>query len=340
MLTAFLHETFQRFSGGFAAWTGAQVPGPSCVQSIDQVAELVIDHASSRLRALPGSVRRLRGPVTKALAYIDEMVERVPEAVPCRRSAFREDPRVNAFFVDHKHLLEVFSRSKEVRELFDANPEATECFALLCMFREERRQLGMALVDDRVHKDVMQTTVSFSDHQIVSPGTDEADARCALKCCIFKSLIGYIQKQSSQAEAHAHDLENRHRALSARLKRLELHPSSGGDKAGLRRQLQAIEGQLQGEGPRMITLEDRLGFVIDVLSHPEQVLKGENRSIFLDRLGVKHDTLEAGAAYELPFVEIHVGRQRPRIASLVCFPREELLPERDFLKEASVFLAA
>jgi len=338
MLTTFLYDAFQRFSGRLG--TAPDGPSASCVQSIDQLAELIIYETSSKFRAIPGSVRRLRGPVTNTLRYVDDLARQVPGAVHCRRSTFTEDPRVNAFFVDHKHLQEVFSQSKEVRDLFDHNPDAAECFALLCMCREERKYLGMALVDDIVRNEVMQTSVSFSDHQIISPGIGEADARCALKCCIVKSLISYIRKQSIEAATQAADLENRHRALSARLKRLELNPSGAGDPIELRRKLEAIEVQMVGQGRRFTSLEDQFDFVIEVLSHPEQVLKGRKCSLFLDRLGVKHEALGAGAAYELPFAEIEMVRQRPRVASLVCFPREELLPKRDFLREASIFLAA
>lgn len=340
MLTEFLYETFHRFTGSFTALSEESSSGPSCVRSIDQVVEFVVDQASSSLRAIPHVVRRLRGPVANTLHYIDEVAEQVPGVVRCERSAFTTDPRVNAFFVDHKHLQQVFSQSTEVRALFDQHPDTQECFGLLCMHREERRQLGMELVDDLVRKDVMQTTVSFTDHQIVSPGSGAADARCALKCCMFKYLISHIKKRSIQAQTERQELENRQRALSARLQRIERHPADGGDPSDLRCQLQAIEDQLQVQGPGPTSLEDRLQFVIERLSHPEQLLMGQKQSLYLDRRGVKHETLAAGAAYELPFSEIRITGQRPRVASLVSFPRDELLPERDFLKEASVFLAA
>jgi len=339
MLRAFLHETFDRLRE--APLTGNKAPdlGSGCIKSIDQIAELVIDQMSSRLRAIPGTVRRLRGPIAHTLQYIDGLVEVVPGVVRCERSTFAADPRVNAFFVDHSHLQDVFSQSKEVRALFDEHPDLEECFGLLCMHGEERTQFGMELMDDVVRKDVMQTTLNFTDHQIFSPGGSEADARCALKCCIFKSLIDYAQKRSLQIETEAYELENRHRALRARLKRLDLHPSGDGDRGDLLRKLQAVEEQLQGQGPRLVSLEDRLRYLIEVLSHPEQVLRGQQRSIFLDRMGVKHDHLDNDTC-ELPLSEIQLGSQPARVASLVCFRREELLPQRDFLKEASAFLPA
>jgi hypothetical protein len=38
--------------------------------------------------------------------------------------------------------------------------------------------------------------------------------------------------------------------------------------------------------------------------------------------------------------EIQIAGEPPRVACLVSFPRAELLPVRDFLREASIFLAA
>jgi hypothetical protein len=339
MLRVFLHETFDRLRAGPLAGNKAPELGSGCMKGIDQIAELVIDQMENRLRAVPGSVRRLRGPIAHTMQYIDGLVEAVPGVLRCARSTFTADPRVNAFFVDHNHLQEVFSQSKEVRVLFDEHPDLEECFGLLCMHGEERTQLGMELVDDVVRKDVLQTTLSFTDHQIFSPGGSEADARCALKCCIFKSLIDYAQKRSLKIETEAYELENRHRALRARLKRLDLHPSSGGDRGDLQRRLQAVEEQLQGQGPRLVTLEDRLRYLIDVFSHPEQVLRGQQRSVFLSRMGVKHNQLDNGIS-ELPLSEIQLGCQRARVASLVSFCRVDLLPQRDFLKEASAFLPA
>lgn len=339
MLPAFLQETFDRLRSNTPTWGKGPDAGSHCVKSVDEIAEFVIEQTSSRLRAVPGSVRRLTGPIADTMRYIDELVEQVPGVVRCERSSFSEDPRVNAFFVDHRHLQQVFSQSSEVRALFDEHPSLQECFGLLCMHKEERRQLGMALMDGAVHKDVLQTAVNFTDHQIVSPGSDEADARCALKCCIFKHLIEDIQRQAMQAETGAYALETRHNALRARMRRLKPDHLSEGERDDLQRQLRTTEEQIQSLGPRLASLEDHLRFVIQVLADPEQMLRAHQRNIFVDRMGIMHDQLEAGAS-ELRLSEIQIGRQQPRVACLVGFGRAELLPQRDFLTEASAFLPA
>jgi hypothetical protein len=336
MFAAFLQATFRRFGGHFDELSSDRAPSPACAGTLDQAVEHVVEETSARLRAVPGYARRLRVPVATALRAIDGMVEEIPGTLPCHRAAYGADPRVNAFFVDYAGLREVFSHSREVRALFDANAGADECHALLCMHRDERRQLGMAMEGDRLRKDVMQTTVSFTDHQLVSPGLDEADARCALKCCIFNGVIGHIRLSMAKSQTETDELERRARAWRARLKRAE--PGSP-EHAALAREVEAIDAQLRAGGPRLATLEDHFRYVADALAQSERIVGSRALRLYLDPMGIRQDG-PGGSARELALSEIHIAGRRPRVACLVSFPRGELLPERDFLREASIFLAA
>ncbi len=183
MISEFLQSAYSRLVTG--AVDGAEPGGDwgACGATLSQAVEHVVDETYPRLRIIPSYGQRLSGPVSKAFHHVDTLVEQIPEAIPCHRSAFVSDTRVNAFFSGPQQLLEVFSQSRDVRELFDTMPDAHECWALLCMRKEERQRFGLALEGDEVRKDVMQTGVSFTDHQLVSPGCTEADARKALKCC-------------------------------------------------------------------------------------------------------------------------------------------------------------
>jgi hypothetical protein len=336
MFAAFLQATFRRLGGTFDELSAADGPPPACAGTVDQAVEHVVDQTAPRLRAVSGYARRLRGPVITALRAIDGIVEDIPGVLPCRRSTYGSDARVNAFFVNYGTMQEVFSHSKEVRDLFDTNAGADECFALLCMHREERRQFGMDVEGEILRKDVAQTAVSFTDHQLVSPGLDEADARCALKCCIFNSLIAHIRLESAKALTRADDLDGRAQAWRARLKR---ETPGTARHAELQREVDAIEAELRAPTLRLATLDDHFRYVADALANPQTLVSSHRQSIFVDRLGIKYDGPDA-AARELTLSEVHVAGHRPRVASLVRFPRAELLPARDFVREASIFLAA
>ena len=337
MFAAFLQATFGRFGGGLDDLAAADGPSPACSGTLDQAVEHVVDETSARLRAVPGYARRLREPVVTALRAADRMVDQVPGVLPCRRATYTSDPRVNSFFVNYSGLQEVFSQSGEVRDLFDDNAGADQCFALMCMHTNEQRGLGMAVHGGALRKDVMQTTVSFTDHQLISPGLSEADARCALKCCIFKSLLASIRFECASAQTRAADLERRAQAWRARLRRAT--PGSPEHEA-LRHEVDDIERDVRAPALRLATLEDHFRYVADALSNPHDLISVRQYSMYLDRLGIRHDSPDAPGARELPLAEFHVAGRRPRVASLVSFPRAELLAQRDFLREASIFLAA
>jgi hypothetical protein len=335
MLAAFLEATFSRFGGVVDPLSEAAAS--TWQETLDQAVEHVVDEISSRLRAVPGYSRRLRNPVVTALRAVDRMADEIPGVLACRRTDHASDPLVNAFFDNFSGLQEVFSQSREVRDLFGDHAGAEQCFALLCMHVNEQRQLGMSVPEDRLRKDVLQTTMSFTDHQLVSPGLAEADARCALKRCIFTSLLRRIRLESVGAQSRVAELERGAQAWRTRLRRSA--PGSP-EHVALSREVDEIERDLRAPGPRLNTLEDHFEYVSEVLSSPHTVISVQRHSVYLDRSGIRHEGPGASGARELTLAEVRVAGRRPRVASLVSFPRAELLPERDFVHEASLFLAA
>jgi len=338
---SFLQEIFSRFSATFKLWDdedNEEATEPSCSGTLTQAVEHVVDETYGRLRFLSGYSRRLEGPVATAFGHIDALVEGVPEAILCSRATFSQDPRVNAFFAGPKHLQEVFSRSEEVHDLLEAYLDAEVCWALLCMKMEEHRQLGMALIGDAVRKDVMQTTVNFIDHQILSPATSEVGARCSLKCCIFDGLLAYIRKRARDDDIRVTELEHRRDFLVTHLHR---NASEDGDasRTALQRELDEIGETLAREIPRLASLESRLELVVDVLGNPSQYVSGNLRTMRLNRMGIKLDDDRTDTGNAVSLFEIRVAGQGTRIGTLVRFPRAELLPRQDLVRKADLFLA-
>jgi len=332
-----LQEIFSRFGGTFKPWDDEEATEPPCSGTLTQVIEHVVDETYSRLRFLSGYSQRLRGPVATALDHIDALVEGVPEAILCSRAAFSQDRRVNAFFAGPNHLQEVFSRSAEVHDLLEANPETEACWALLCMKIEEHRQLGVALVGDVVRKDVMQTTVNFIDHQVLSPATSETGARCSLKHCIFNGLLAYIRKRARDDDIKVTELESRRDFLVTRLRR-NTPEDDDESRTALQQELDEIGETLAREIPQLASLESRLDLVADVLGNPAQYVSGNLRTVRLNRMGIKLDSDRADTGDAVPLFEIQVAGQGTRIGTLVRFPRAELLPRQDLVRKADLFL--
>jgi hypothetical protein len=80
--------------------------------------------------------------------------------------------------------------------------------------------------------------------------------------------------------------------------------------------------------------------VARALANPADFLTATTTSLRLNRLGIKVDQGSDAPGYDLSLSEIRVGSREPRVGVLVRFPRDELLPQQDFLQKADLFLAS
>jgi len=338
-IAAFLEETFSHFSGGFSAWHEGARNYQAARDALIQATEYIVDQTSPQLRAIPGYRRRLKDPVTDAFSYIDDLVERIPVSFLCARSTFSTDPRVKTFFVNPDHLQEVFSQNKDVRTLFDEHPLAEECCALMCMRMEEHQRFGVALIGDRIHREVLQKTVSFGQHQVYTPGISEADARRALKCCIFNGILTHIREKL--VEARSSHLEHRRQLsmLRLQLRKGEEQDAVEEERSVLRMQIEDLENTLIHEAQRPPILQDQLAFVSDVLLYADQFISASSQRLHLTHMGIKVDNKSNEPTYKLDITEIRIGNKEPRVAALVRFPRCELLPKTEFLQQTDTLFA-
>ena len=338
-IAAFLEETFSHFSGGFSAWHEETRNYQAARDALIQATEYVVDQTSPQLRAISGYRRRLKDPVTDAFSYIDELVERIPVSFLCARSTFSSDPRVKTFFVNPHHLQEVFSQNKDVRNVFDENPLADECCALMCMRMEEHQKFGMALIGDRIHREVLQTTVSFTQHQVYTPGVSEADARRALKCCIFNGILTHIREKLIEAKTDHMEHRKQLSMLRVQLREAEEADAIETERGALRMQIEELENTLIHAAQRPPTLHDHFAFVSDVLLYADQFIDASTQHLHLTHMGIKVDQKSDEPAYDLDITEIRIGSKEPRVAALVRFPRCELLPNTEFLRRTDPLFA-
>ena len=339
MVNALLQETFSRFGGGFSAWREQAKNYQAARDALIQATEYVVDQTSPQLRAISGYRRRLKGPVSGAFSYINELVERIPVSFLCARSTFSTDPRVKTFFVNPHHLQEVFSQNKDVRTLFDEHPMADECCALMCMRREEHQKFGVALIGDRIHREVLQTTVSFRQHQVYTPGVSEADARGALKCCIFNGILTHIREKLIEAKTSHMEHRRQLSMLRIKLREAEDEDAIEKERSVLRMQIEDLENTLIHAAQRPPTLQDHFTFVSDVLLYADQFISASSQNLHLTHMGIKVDKESNEPAYEFDLTEIRIGNKEPRVAALVRFPRCDLLPKMEFLQQTDRLFA-
>ena len=338
-IAAFVEETFSHFSGGFSAWQEEAKNYHSGRDALIQASEYIVDQTCPQLRAISGYRRRLKGPVIDAFSYIDELVEHIPASFLCARSTLSSDPRVKSFFVNPHHLQEVFSQNKDVRKIFDENPLAAECCALMCMRMEEHQTFGVALLGDRILREVLQTTVSFTQHQLYTPGVSEADARRALKCCILNGILTHIREKLIEAKTVHIEHRKQLSMLRVQLREAEEADAIERERGALRMQIEELENTLIHAAQRPPTLQDHFALVADMLLYADQFISAGSRHLHLTHMGIKVDQKSNEPAYDFDITEIRIGNKEPRVAALVRFPRCELLPKTEFLLRADSLFA-
>src|ERR1700761_3336696 len=143
-----------------------------------------IDEAIGRILAIHPRLKlarryrqRLKRPIALTLQYADELIASLPATLDGSAAAWSSQPSLRAFFATPADIADTFGRSTEVRAFFERHPEADDVQATLGMALFERHVLGVALEGDALRQDVVQTTLSFSDHRVTICGSTEAALR-------------------------------------------------------------------------------------------------------------------------------------------------------------------
>ncbi len=307
------------------------------LDAVDQV----VDGTEPKIRLVYGYRKKLQDAVSRSLAYIDQLVESIPEPIEVSRKTFISNPQVNAYFSSIEDLHEIFSRSSELRAFFDglSDSRIDEAYAMLCMKMSEKRVLGVDVNNSMIRRDVIKTAVNFSEREIISPAKSEADIREGLKHCIFDGLITYALQGISSMKLQKTELEDQRRILHARL-RHRLSQGSGmnallataygnqveeSDLAEVETQLADAEKQLK-EMP--VTHNAPLAYLNEVkriLEHPETFLKQKIITMQLTRMGIKVPGECKEACNTIQIVELDIANVLKRVVTIVRYPRDEML---------------
>lgn len=310
---------------------------------LDQAVERVIEGSDPAIRMVSGYGRKLRSPVATSQAYIEELVNLIPGTVEVNRRRFTADPRVHAFFVNVHDLQHTFSRSSELREFLDQREaqEFQECYALLCMRKLERTVFGMKQEGELLRKDVRQTVISFTDHQIYSPGASEAETREGLKNCMFELLIRTALERFAIYHEHQRHLAAELHRLNSQARELD-PPHGAGDSApsciigdhqeieDLKRRIAQSREALDAE--HLESPGDRLAHLVDVFQYPDHCVKLKQISLKLDQMGVKLDDRNPEKGQQIDLAEVEVQNAPHRVVVLARFHHEDILPHQGLLE--------
>lgn len=318
-----------------------------------------IEEAAERILKLNPQLRlarhyrtHLEPALATSLGYVGDIVAGLPEPREASPAAWSGDPYMHAFFATPDDIPQAISRSTDLRAFFEQNAEASEAYAVLGMEMTERHVLGIALEGETMRRDVAQTTVSFSDHQVRMCGRSLPD----LKDEIVRRLVDQLGLEGlariAADKSRRGMLEQERALLKTRLQLLERQgvgvrsvlggeaEAESGELAALQAQVVQNERDLDSLGIRSEALERELDRLCEVLSDPAQHLYVSSKRYQLDRMNVVQPESNAQAGTDLTFQIARIPTTPPRMRAftVVRFARADLLPARSLLDEAARLL--
>jgi hypothetical protein len=218
----------------------------------------------------------------------------------------------------------------------------------------ERRILGVALEGETMRRDVVQQTLSFSDHQVRICGRTEAELREEVVRRLVEQLGLEGLQRAATDRSRRGALEQERALLKTRTQLLERQGVGvravlgAGDGAGagtdelerLRQQVADNEAALASLGIRSDALDRDLDHLCAVLGEPGAHLYVESRRYRLNKMNVvlaEHST-EAGDDIAFQVARLPTSPPVVRAFTLVRFARGALQPATSLLDEADRLL--
>jgi hypothetical protein len=328
---------------------------PDRIRVADAVERIVA--LSPHLRMARRYETRLQPAVVTALRYVAGVVDAIPPAREASAAAWSLDPYIHAFFAGPDDVAPALSRSADLRAWFGQNPAEQEAHAVLGMAMKEKRVLGTAQEGETMRRDVVQETISFSDHQVRMCGRSEAELRDEIvrRLVVQLGLQGMARFTAQQAERGL--LERERALLQTRLRLLEREGAGIGALVGdgaaagaaaadadelarLQADIADNGEAIQRLGLRSEALDRELAEVCAVLADPAAHLFVETRNCVLSGMNVVQPPgqPDGGDALVFQVAQIPTVPPQARAFALVRFARADLRPPDGLLDDAARLL--
>ena len=335
---------------------------PATVHDRERVSETIerIAKLHPQLRLARHYQNRLAPAVATSLAYVGELVDSVPAPREASGAAWSGDPYLHAYFAAPDDVASLMSRSADLRAFFVSNDDVSEAYAVLGMELTERHILGARQEGETLRRDVPQTTVSFSDHQVRMCGRTDAELRNEIERRLLDQLALAGLARTAADKSRRDALERERALLKTRLLLLErqgkgIRSLIGGDVAADLGELAQLETQVEENTRNLADLglrEDALDRALDhvrvVLAQPGLHLSVSARRLRLDRMNVVVEqestqmstqmSTQTGDDLEFRIASLPTMPPRVRAFSLVRFARSSMLPEKNIFEEAERLL--
>jgi hypothetical protein len=317
-------------------------------KEVDDAIERLVDQVNPRLRAVSGYKKKLYPVVARAMAHVRDLTGRVPGPVLVDRRTWSSEALVNALFGSVERMRWVLS-GPQVRRYLKERPLGGDCYAVFAAMPDVRRQLGVELVGDTLHKDVRQTAVSFQNQEVALLGEDEEEVREALARDALDLLVSFAVQEIVEQESRIGEVEERLRVVRLKLRVAETRSHGAGiilddtadqlrDRDAMAARVAELEKDLAREKRGLTTLDDHLNRVVALLEHPESLMDLDRVRVRLDRMNILREGADDSTGTEIEFTRGRRGDKPARVITLIRFPRSEVLEAQDRMREIERYL--
>ena len=315
---------------------------------IKQTVERVVEQVNPRLRAVGSYRKKLFPVVERAREYVEELTLRVPGPIPVDRESWSNQPLVNTLFGSVDRMRWVLS-GPAVRRYLKEHPVGGDCYAIIAAFPDVSGRLGVEMVSGIMRKDMRQSVLSFSEHEVAVVGGSEAEVREDLQGVALDLLVSLAVQDILEQESRVAEIEERLRIVKLKLRVADTRAKGTGllldedldslkDRETLTARVSELEKDLARESRGMGGLEQYLDRTVELLAHPEAHLGLERETLRLDRMNIVRKETDDRPGREIEFTRVRRGDRLARVIALIRFERSEVLEDAERLKQVERYL--
>lgn len=286
-----------------------------------------IDHMVARygdkIPHLGISKSEIMEPMQRAQQYISRIVRLIPGPVELSPSNWNANPLINALCTSIDRM-DAFLSSNRTLQSFFRETDADEAIALLKSHQEEKLITGVGKVGEIAQRGVLQTAVSFEDHEIIAPAGQLSQSRDTIRRLLLTELFDRAAEQIESLRSWKTEIEEQQFRMKTKLgidleERGEDHPDVDSDALKTYRELERKKKELRDE---LESPHKRTAFLVSLLLNPEEHLKAEPRQFHLDRLGIKVKNASDERINTFTVASFSVDDTKRWVAAWVKIPRK------------------
>jgi hypothetical protein len=279
-----------------------------------EAVDLVVKLSHPNIHYVPHYRKKLMPAVEHTLKYAGELITHLPDPVPVTADSYDTNPFIRTVFADNSQFRTFFSEHGILKECFQ-KAEGSRCCALLVMTHKEKKILGVEMDGEILKRDVLQTSIDFSDHQIVAPMISEEETRKELALRALALLASHSLEEILSLISWKKEMETEKRILEIKLQIRNAHVHNRksllpdiSDNADEKTEVSEVLGQLDRKiaevREELDEPEDYLNKVTNLLYHPEQFLRSEPVRMMVNDMNIIIDKEQPGKGDEIRFAEL------------------------------------